>query len=272
MQEIKKAAVPQVTKASTTATVVVAVVEGSSLSWNFVADAEVPVAGFDFAAPRAAAEPAAAPATVAAPATASARPGVAGAAGVVGFASGRFPPGRAPEPGRLGLTVIRAVSFGGSLFSTDVPDFLPVSGGGGEGMVAAGFKGAGAAASIGRAAAPGDAGLIGVAGFGTEGVAPGGVGAAGFMGITGLIGLTGVAAAAGFATVVPVGGVGGTADLTAVTGAAGDGGVPALDKAPVAMAAAALGRAWVRRGGTMAEVLGLSCGGATIGAGVAGGA
>ncbi len=273
MQEIKKAAVPQVTRASTAATAVVAVVEGSSLSWNFVADVWV-VAGFDLAAPRAAAEPAAAPATVAAPATASARPGVAGAAGVADFASGRFPAGRAPDPGRLGLTVIRAVSFGGSLLSTDVPDFLPDSDGGGTGMAAAGFKGAGAGVSTGRATAPGDAGLMGVAGLGTAGVAPGGVGAAGFMGITGLMGLTAAAAVAGFAAGVPTeGGVGveGIAGFTAVTGAAEVGGVAALDKAPVAMTAAALGRAWVRRGGTIADVLGLSCGGGTTGAGVAGG-
>ena len=61
-----------------------------------------------------------------------------------GFTVERFPAGRAPAiPGKLGFTVIRAVSFGGWLFTTDVPDFVPApdAGGTGEGAVAAGFNG-----------------------------------------------------------------------------------------------------------------------------------
>jgi hypothetical protein len=77
-------------------------------------------------------------AAVAPAATTTAVPGEAG------FTVERFPAGRAPAiPGKLGFTVIRAVSFGGWLFTTDVPDFVPApdAGGTGEGAVAAGFNG-----------------------------------------------------------------------------------------------------------------------------------
>jgi hypothetical protein len=90
-------------------------------------------AGFGFAATTATVAAAAPAATAAAP----------GAPVEAGFKVGIFPPGRAPAiPGKVGFTVIRAVSFGGWLFTTDVPVFLLDSGGAGEGMVAAGFNGA----------------------------------------------------------------------------------------------------------------------------------
>jgi hypothetical protein len=88
-------------------------------------------------------------------------------------------------PGRLGLTVMRAVSLGGALLTTEVPAFELVSTGGVVGVVARGLSGAGMPEG-----APGVRGLMGETGETPPGV-------------TGLIGLTGAGTAvpgAGLAT------------------------------------------------------------------------
>ena len=94
---------------------------------------------------------------------------------VTGVAAGRTALG---APGRLGLTVMRAVSLGGALLTTEVPDLGLVSIGGVVGVVARGLSGEGAPDGT-----PGVTGLMGETGEMPPGV-------------TGLIGLTGEGAAA----------------------------------------------------------------------------
>ena len=86
----------------------------------------------------------------------------------------------APAFGSVGLTVMRAVSLGGAVFTTEVPDFLFVSGTG-TGVAAAGFIGTLPAGRIGLT------GLIGMA-------ATAGVGLTGLTGAGGITGLIGAAA------------------------------------------------------------------------------
>ena len=64
---------------------------------------------------------AAALAAIAAPAAAT----TIGTVPPAGFGAGKLPPGRTALGGRLGLTVIRAVSLGGAVFTMEVPD-LPL--------------------------------------------------------------------------------------------------------------------------------------------------
>lgn len=115
---------------------------------------------------------------------AAAATGVAAA----GFATGRgvaAAAAAAPAAGRLGLTVIRAVSFGGAFLTTDVPDFLFVSAMG-AGVAAAGLSGAPGTTGLTGATAPGVTGLIGLTGVtGRTGAAPPMAGA-GATGATGL--------------------------------------------------------------------------------------
>ncbi|HUB66623.1 MAG TPA: hypothetical protein VL981_03970 [Candidatus Methylacidiphilales bacterium] len=244
--------------------------------------ADVTVCGF-------AAMAAAAPAAAGAIAAAMPAPGLA-----AGRAAPRAP-GLAPPPavpGMLGLTVIRAVSLGGWVLGwaliTEIPDFLLASGDSDMIVVADGFGGAavGVRGSTGRVVAaegtgltglgtteagacgvtaPGMTGLIGL----TVGVADmGGFVTGGAVGVTGITGTTGVMGAAGVTgtTGLTTGGApvtaGDVAGFTAVGG--GITGIT-LGVAAAATAAAATGMAWVRRGGTMADVLGFGAGAAVTG-------
>lgn len=75
-------------------------------------------------------------ATTAAPAAAA----TTGTAPTTGFAVGKLPPARTAVGGRLGLTVMRAVSLGGALLTMDVPDLL-LGSGLAAGVEEAGFSG-----------------------------------------------------------------------------------------------------------------------------------
>lgn len=123
-------------------------------------------------------EPALAATTAAAPAAAAATMGTAPA----GFAVGILPGDRTAAAGRFGLTVMRAVSFGGADLTMEVPVLL-LGGGTGTGDETTGFSGT----------LPGGGGTTTVvAGVeGVTGVIPGAIGLIGLNGATGLIGLTG---------------------------------------------------------------------------------
>lgn len=154
------------------------------------------VAGFPPLAPDlgAATAPAAAP-------TAKAAAGTG-----LGAAEGTFA-GRAGAAGRLGLTVMRAVSLGGADLTTAVPVFALGSGGGATGVAVAGFRGA--TPGAGGTAAPGVTGLTGK-------TAPG---------ATGLTGLTGAAAAGLAGAAGDVGMTGGGGPALGVPTGVGGGGV-----------------------------------------------
>ena len=126
----------------------------------------------------------------------------AGAVAAGGFAPGILPTGRAGEAGRLGLTVMRAVSLGGADLTMAVPD-LVLGAGGVAGDEEAGFSGAfpggggvtsvvagaggGVTTVVAAAVDEGVAGTTGLTGL-SGAIAPG---------VIGLIGLTGRTAAAG---------------------------------------------------------------------------
>ncbi len=126
---------PHVTTASTPATAVERTVDFSS-SWK---EGTGTAAGFGVAAAFTATAPAAAPAATA-------------TAGVAGLTVGAEPAGRA-APGRLGLTVMRAVSLGGAVLIAVVPDFDC-------GTAATGVFGLSGETGLG-ATAPGTTGLTG---------------------------------------------------------------------------------------------------------------
>ena len=119
--------------------------------------------------------PAATTAAAAAPATAT------GTAEPAGFAVGKLPPARTAVPGRLGLTVMRAVSFGGGVLTMEVP-VLAFGSGTGIGAAEPGFRGTlvggGGAITDAAGVPPGPMGLTGAMGAGPPGM-------------MGLIGLTG---------------------------------------------------------------------------------
>ena len=142
---------------------------------------------------------------------------VAGFVAATGLAAGAAPaptPGKLPPPargatvGRLGLTVMRAVSLGGALLTTEVPVLLFGSRGtaGVEAMGLSGtLTGGGGVTTVVAGAVPGTIGLTGLGGLTGltgltgrtapgPGLAPGETGAGGVTGATGAtgaIGLTG---------------------------------------------------------------------------------
>lgn len=223
-------------------------------------------------------------ATTAVPATAAAAPTAAPAAtagtrpaGAAGLAVGKFP----PRPGRLGLTVMRAVSFGGGDLTTDVPVF-EFGSGRFAGVVEVGFNGTapGAKGVTGTAGeepgATGRTGLTGVMPPGTTGRRPGLTGRTALgpglaPGMTGGGGITGFAGPAppgegrtgggGPALGVPVGGVGlGGVSMGWVLlgGAASPCWVEAGEVGPVAVEASPFDSA-----GTRSDVVGETRGGGT---------
>ncbi len=206
------AAVPQVTRASTPAAEVERTVDFSSsgsIGTGTAAAALGAGGAFMAAVP-------ALTATAPAPAAATAAP--AATAGVAGFTAGVGAAGRA-APGRLGFTVIRAVSLGGAVLIAVVPDFDC-------GTAATGAFGLSGETALG-ATAPGTTGLTGLT---AVGVTPG---LTGWTGCTGLTAVGVVPATTGLtATGVPVGA--GAEGVMALTTAA-----PA---AAPATAAAATGR------------------------------
>jgi hypothetical protein len=145
--------------------------------------------------------------------------------------------GLAAAPARLGFTVMRAVSFGGAFFITAVPDFFSVGAGGTE---------------VAKAGLSGDwPGVTGITVPGTMGLtcetAPGATGLTGVTATgTGAIGLT-------------------AAEATGVTGDAPGGITLTLGVTAEAIAEAAIGMAWVRRGGATEEPWGSEVAAATVG-------
>lgn len=196
----KPAAIPVVSAVEPSASsYLTAGIEGTGTDAGGVAGVEgvLPVettaaAGFGLARTEAAAtEPAA---TAAAPAVTAAglitvvplAEDVAGVETEV-FAPEILPTGlAAPMPGKVGLTVMRAVSLGGWPLTGEVPDLVLPPLGAGEGVVTEGFKGDGATGSTGRVVAPDAIGLTGIIG-----VTPPGDGAPAAPGITGMMGLIG---------------------------------------------------------------------------------
>ncbi len=154
-----------------------------------------------------------------APTAAAATPAATGATGT-GFAAGKLPPARTAAGGRLGLTVMRAVSLGGADLTMVVPDLLLASGIG-AGEVAAAFRGAapgGGGVTTVVAGVGGGGGVVRAAGAtGRTGLAGamGGIGAIG-AGTTGLTGLTGSTAAGG-GLIPGATGAGGRVDFTGET-------------------------------------------------------
>lgn len=214
-------AVPQVSNASTAARTVVSIVEPSSWNWAGIAGtggAAVATEGLIEAAatlgapavltivvaglPPATTGLATGLAATAAPAATA----TAGAAPATAFATGKFPGARTAATGRLGLTVIRAVSLGGAVLTMEVPvlplgwgidagteatGFIGMLGGGGTTTVVAGVDEAGGVppGTTGLTGLNGATGLSGPAGTGRTapgpGLAPGRTGAGGIAGFTG---------------------------------------------------------------------------------------
>jgi len=275
-----------VSTASKAASTVVSVVEPSSWNWvEAAAPADFPpdlegdveifaepgfmmvVAGFATGLAVGLAAPAATAAPTAAPAAAAAAIGTAPAAG---FAVGRFSPGRAAPAGRFGLTVMRAVSFGGALLTTAVPDLLFGSVTPEAGEVTTGFSGpapgAGGVTTVVAAAGwaanvVGRTGLTGATGaIGATGAAP-----------TGLMGLTGSTAAGAGLTPGGTGATGATGlmgETPPAVGMTGGGGTGL--GAPVGVGLGGVSIACVRRGGATVAPAGVT-GDSGLGATDAGG-
>ena len=236
-------------KASTPASTVVSVVEPSSRNRVDVAATAgatvpeatglamaaatlaVPVLTIVVAGLEAAGGLATALAATAAPATAA----TAGTAPATGFAMGKLPPARTAVGGRLGLTVMRAVSFGGAVLTMEVPVLL-LGSGVEAGVEETGFNGAlprggrpiTSVGGVGDVAGvvPGTIGLTGLTGA----TAPGTTGLMGLTGTTGLMGLTGTPAAG--PALAPgrtgAGGITGFAGETTTVAGVTEGGGPAL--------------------------------------------
>jgi collagen type I/II/III/V/XI/XXIV/XXVII alpha len=282
-------AVAQLIAASTPASTVVSMVEPSS--WNcagmagtgtvelaapgltvagttvgVAADLTMVVAGLGALAGLATALATTAFATTAAPAAAT--------PAATGFATGRFPTARTAAGGRLGLTVMRAVSLGGALLTMVVPDLLFGSviepgveaagfsgtppGGGGVTSVVAGATGAGGVTGvIGAGGVPGTSGLTALNG-------------AGAIAATGLIGETGAGGAPGAAGLTALNGAGVIA-ATGLMGETGAGGAPGTTGLRAPMGAGAPGTTGRDPGGTgVAGIAGLA-GRVAPGAGMTGG-
>jgi len=158
------------------------------------------------------------------------------AAAGLGAPPGRLPTGRAGEAGRLGLTVMRAVSLGGADLTIVVPD-LPPAETGVAGVEAVGFNGtltgAGGVTTVVAAAGPGG-GVTTVVAAAVVGGADGTTGLTGLKGVTapgvtGLTGLTGrTAPAAGLAGRTGAGGMPGFAGAPPMGAGMTGGGGPAL--------------------------------------------